>query len=80
MIRFLEESSEYGAPAGLRGVRAKARIVVGGKEGRRMLRSGERLAALLPDARVTVLPGLYHGEFSLKRPEEYVQALEELMA
>ena len=79
MIRFLEESSGYGAGESLRQVQAKVRIVVGGQEGRRMRCSGERLKELIPDAELVVLPGLYHGEFSLQHPEEYAQALRELI-
>ncbi len=73
MIRFLEASSGYAAPANLDKVQAKARILVGQKEARRMRRSAERLTKRLPDAQLTVLPGLAHGEFSLKHPDDYVQ-------
>ena len=79
MIRFLEESSGYAAKESLRRVQAKVRIVVGGKEIRRMRRSGERLKQLIPDSELTVLPGLAHGEFSMKHPDEYVRTLQELM-
>ena len=44
-----------------------------------MIRSAQRLAKLLPDAELTILPGLYHGEFSMKHPEEHVQALTRLI-
>lgn len=79
MIRFLEESSGYAATESLGQVHARVCVVVGGKEGRRMIRSAQRLAKLLPDAELTILPGLYHGEFSMKHPEEYVQALTRLI-
>lgn len=50
----------------------------GGQELRRMRRSGEKLAALIPGAKLTVLPGLAHGEFSLKHPAEYAAMVRQL--
>ncbi len=78
MIRFLEESSGYSAKEGLRRVQAKTCVVVGGKEIRRMRHSGERLKQLIPNAELTVLPGLVHGEFSLKHPAAYAAMVRQL--
>ena len=78
MIRFLEASSGYKPGAGLADVQAEACVAVGRKEGRRMLRSAETLSSLLPRAELAVLPGLSHGELSMRHPEQYVGILRQL--
>lgn len=33
----------------------------------------------LPGSTVTILPGLYHGEFSLNHPREYARAVRDIL-
>ena len=44
-----------------------------------MIRSAKRLAGLLPNARLDILKGYFHGEISINHAEEYVQKLLQLM-
>ena len=40
--------------------------------------SAELLKREMPESSLTVLPGLYHGEFSLNHAEEYVSFVRKL--
>lgn len=77
MVSFVKASASYAfrPPAG--GV--KLHVFAGGKENRRILRSAEKLRREVPGCRVTVLPGLYHGEFSLNHPDLYARTVTEII-
>ena len=79
MIAFLRSNAAYAPKEGLQNCRAAVRIVVGGKEQRRMLRSAQLLQQLLPESRLEIKPGLYHGEYAVNRPEEYVRELLQML-
>ena len=78
MIAFLKASAGYAARPELAGCRAEARIIAGGKEQGRILRSAEKLHALLPRSVLEIKDGLYHGEYSICHPEEYVREILEM--
>ena len=78
MIAFVQASAAYALPD-LSGVTARVAVYVGEKENGRMQRSARLLTAALPGAALRVLPGLYHGEFSLNRGADYARALETLL-
>ncbi len=75
MAAFLKANAAYAMKPGIRGCRAKARIIVGEREGKRMIRSAELLHGALPGSSLEVKKGLHHGEYSINRPEEYVKDL-----
>ena len=78
MAAFLRASAGYAPEAGLSACSARAHIYVGGRESRAMHKSARRVCAALPNARLTVLPGLAHGEFSLNHPDAYARAVRAL--
>lgn len=78
MIAFLRASAAYALPD-LSAVTARVAVYVGEKENGRMQRSARLLTAALPGAALRVLPGLYHGEFSLNHGLEYARAVETLL-
>ena len=75
MIAFLQASTAYAAKDSLSACGAETRILVGEKENRAMRRSAELLHSRIPGSALTVLPGLYHGEFSLNHARDYAQLL-----
>ena len=79
MTAFLKASTAYEAKPVLRECRATVRIVVGGKEQRKMRRSAQQLRALLPDSCLEIGEGLYHGEYSVRYPKRYVSDLLEMI-
>ena len=78
MIAFLRASAAYTLPD-LSAVTARAAVYVGERENGRMQRSARLLMEALPGASLHVLPGLYHGEFSLNRGADYARAVRALL-
>ncbi|MDO5399787.1 MAG: alpha/beta hydrolase [Eubacteriales bacterium] len=76
MISFLESNSAYRVKDTLKDTRARVIIVVGGKEQQIMKKSSKLLHGMLPNSQLYILPGLYHGEFSMKHPADYAAMLE----
>jgi pimeloyl-ACP methyl ester carboxylesterase len=79
MIAFLEANANYRLQECLRGCQARCLVLAGGRELPIIKRSAKRLAQLLPNARLLVLPGCVHGEISLAHPEQYTELLLSLM-
>jgi hypothetical protein len=73
MIAFLKANTGYALKASVSACAAETHVIVGGKENRRMRQSAKLLGETIPESDVNVLPGLYHGEFSLNRAEEYAR-------
>ena len=51
------------------------RIVVGQKEQRAILKSAQILHEMITASDLEVKAGLYHGEYSLNHPKQYVEEL-----
>ena len=79
MIAFLRANTAYEKKASLVRSRARMHVFAGEKESAVILRSAELLGRELPDSTVTILPGLYHGEFSLNCPEKYARAVRDIL-
>ena len=79
MIAFLRANTAYEKKASLVRSRARMHVFAGEKESAVILRSAELLGRELPGSTVTILPGLYHGEFSLNCPEKYARAVRDIL-
>lgn len=79
MIRFLEANALYGIKERLGECTAMVHIFVGEKEGAVMQKSAKRVEAAISGSVRTVLPGLYHGEFSLNHADRYVKEIKKLL-
>ena len=79
MIAFLKASTSYKPKQTLQRSQVKTRIVVGGKERKTMLQSARFLNGLLPGSVLEIKAGLYHGEYSLNYPEQYVVELRDTL-
>ena len=75
MIAFLQASTLYVLKPAIEQCAAKAYVFVGEKENRAMHRSAMQIAQTLPNAQLQILPGLYHGQFSLNCAAVYAQML-----
>ena len=80
MIAFLKANTAYAPKPALQKCRAQVRIIVGGKEQKRMLRSAQRLREMFPESKLEVKEDLFHGEFSLNHPDQYAAELCELLS
>lgn len=79
MIAFLRANTAYEMKPSLVHCQARMHVFAGEKESRGILRSAELLGNEVPECAVTILPDLYHGEFSLNRPEEYAKEVRALL-
>ncbi|MBE5781526.1 MAG: alpha/beta hydrolase [Clostridiales bacterium] len=79
MAAFLTANLRYTPHKRLKDCTAQVLLCAGQKERRAMLRSAEDLQTRLPNSTLRLLPGLYHGEFSLTHPHEYTKAIKKLL-
>ena len=75
MIAFMKASASYGLKPAAAKTTAAVRVFVGEKETRVILRSADAVCELIPGSVKTVLPGLYHGGFSLCEPRRYAETV-----
>ena len=80
MIAFLKANTEYAIKPGIHSCRAQVRIVVGEKEQKKMIRSAAMLHKALAGSSLEEKTGLYHGEYSINHPEQYVKELLDMIA
>ena len=78
MITFLKANSAYVMKPALCDTMAKVKIVAGAKEQRSILNSAVLLHKGIAESSLEILPGLHHGELSLREPQCYVQMLESM--
>lgn len=79
MIAFLKANTAYEIKASVQDTPVDVRVIVGGKEQKKMLRSAELLHEMLPGSCLEIKDGLYHGEYSINHPEIYVKELLEMI-
>lgn len=80
LIRVLQSNSSYRLKPGLANTTAKALILVGAREQKKMRRSAEMLHGIVRDSQLKILDHLGHGECSLNHPGDYVKLLEGLIS
>ncbi len=80
MIAFMKASTSYSLKDSIRGTSAAVRIFAGEKETGEILRSAKQIQSTVMGSTLEILPGLYHGEFSINHAGEYVRKLKQIMA
>ena len=79
MIAFLKANTSYSLKEGIRDCSAKVEVFAGDRETREILKSVDVLKAGFPDCHVSLIPGLYHGEFSINHADDYVRAVRSML-
>ena len=79
LISFMKASTSYELKEGFSRCGAKVAVYAGEKETAGILRSARRTAECLPGTALTILPGLYHGQFSMNTPEVYALTVRKLI-
>ena len=79
MIAFMKASAAYALKDAAAGCTAKVRVFAGEKEVRGILKSAELIRSRIPGSTLTVLPDLYHGEFSINHADDYARTVRELL-
>ena len=75
MIAFLKANTSYAFKDSVCENLAEIHVYIGQKETREILKSAELIQEKLPTCQVSILPGLYHGEFSINHADDYVRAV-----
>ena len=77
MIAFMKANTAYALKESVRHCPADVRLFIGGKENQGIKRSAALLQTQVPKCSLTVLPGYYHGEFSINHAQDYAAAIRE---
>jgi hypothetical protein len=79
MIAFLQANSLYSIKESIKKCTAKVYVFVGGKEKNAMQKSAKVIHQALQESILQILPGLYHGEFSINQGKDYANKIREII-
>ena len=79
MIAFMKASTSYELKDGIRNTGAMVHIYAGEKETKSIIKSAEKIHDLIDNSQLTVLKNLYHGEFSINHPADYINEIERII-
>ena len=79
MIAFLQANSLYSLKESIKKCTAKVYVFVGGKEKNAMQKSAKVIHQALQESILQILPGLYHGEFSINQGKDYANKIREII-
>ena len=81
MVAFLKANTSYSLKERIRirDCSAKVEVFAGDRETREILKSVEVLKAGIPGCHVSLIPGLYHGEFSINHADDYVRTVRSML-
>ncbi len=79
MIAFLQANSRYSLKESIKNCTAKVSVFVGEKEYNAMKKSAEMIHQTLQESLLQVLPGLYHGEFSINNGKDYANRIRKII-
>ena len=79
MVAFLKANTSYFLKDSIRESSAEMHVFAGQRENREILKSVEAIHKELQSASVSILPHLYHGQFSTNNANEYVKTMRSIM-
>ena len=80
MIAFLQANSLYSLKESIKNCTAKVYVFVGEKENNEMQKSAQIIHQSLRESLLQVLTGLYHGQFSINKGNDYANKIREIIA
>lgn len=75
MISFLKANTSFSIPKEACSCSAQVYVFAGSRENKEIFKSVKVIQERLTGCSVRILPGLFHGEFSLNHAKEYVNAI-----
>ena len=78
MISFMKANTSYSLKDMIKDCSAGIHIYIGEKETGEIRRSAEKIAERT-GSEVHILPGLYHGEFSISHADKYADTVRKLL-
>lgn len=79
MIAFMKANTAYSLKESIRSSSAKFHIYAGEKETKEIISSAKLLEKKIPGAKLTILPGLYHGEFSMNHADDFAKEVKTIL-
>lgn len=79
MISFLKASTSYKLKESIKNTKNKTFIYIGEKENKTIKDSADIINKTIPNSIKTIIPNLYHGEFSINNPILYVQEINKIL-
>ena len=79
MIAFLQANTSFELKESIRDCSADVHIYYGQREISGIIKSAAQIHKLIQDSHISILPQLYHGEFSINRPDDYVREAEKII-
>ncbi len=79
MIAFMKASTAYTVKETLKDTEAQVYLYCGEKENKRIRDSMKRIHEIIEGSTMRILPGLYHGEFSMNRAEEFADTVRKIL-
>lgn len=79
MIAFMKANTSYALSEGISSTSAEVHVFYGEKETKQIRESAKLIASKIPECHIECLSDLYHGEFSLNHPDEYVNMLKRIL-
>lgn len=79
MIAFLRANAAYSLKSPIAETSARVHVFAGEKENGAILRSVKVMRERIPGCTAHILPELFHGEFSLNHPDQYVAFLQKIV-
>ena len=79
MIAFMKANTSYQLKDTVRLTKADVHVFAGEKEISGILRSARLIHEKIPGSSLHILPGMRHGEFSMNYPEQYAEAVRNIL-
>ena len=79
IIAFLQANTSFELKEPIRNCSADVHIYYGQREISGIIKSAAQIHKMIQGSHITILPQLYHGEFSINRPDDYVREAEKII-
>ncbi|MBQ3371346.1 MAG: alpha/beta hydrolase [Mogibacterium sp.] len=79
MIAFMKANTAYSLNKAIRESTAEVHVFIGEKETHEILSSADVIVKKIPNAELEILPGLYHGEFSINHADDFADKVKSIV-
>ena len=79
MMAFMKANTAYSLKKAIRECSAEVHVFIGEKETHEILSSADVIVKKIQNAELEILPGLYHGEFSINHADEFADKVRSIV-
>ncbi len=80
MVSFIKASTSYSLKETVSNCQVKVYVLVGQKESQQMLKSAKIIHKKIENSKLKIFKNLYHGQFSINYPENYVRLIKTILS